>query len=74
MALHLGAFGHGACGVCRGIIGARSGFRLGWRTAGGVWLLFFGGLLLVSGDSSVLPGGWPLGYRSMGFKHFPNFL
>ena len=42
VALHLGAFGHGACRVCRGVIGARSGFRVGWRPAGGFGCYFSG--------------------------------
>ena len=61
--------------VARGVFGASSGFRVGWRAvAGGVWYLFFEGFLLVLAGLSFWQGGggWARGYHSMGFRHFPD--
>ena len=58
--------------VGRGVFGAGSGFRVGWRAAGWVWLIFCGGLLLVLAGFWLLLGGWALGHRSMGCGYFPN--
>ena len=64
--------------VC-GVFGAGSGFRVGWRAAGGegegaLFSAFqgvfasVGGVLILAGGR----GGWALGYHSIGFGHFPD--
>ena len=55
-----------------GVFGAGSGFRVGCRAAGWVWLIICGGLLLVLVGFWLLLGGWALDHHSMGFGHFPN--
>ena len=52
--------------------GTGSGLRVAWRTAVGVWFLFWGGFLLVLAKFSFWPGHWALGYHSMGFGHFTD--
>ena len=58
--------------VGRGVFWARSGFRVGWRAAGWVWLMLCGGLLLLLAGFWLLLGGWALDHHLMGFRHFPN--
>ena len=52
--------------------GAGSGIRVARRIGGGGWFLFLENVLLVLAKFSFLPGGWALGYRSMGFQRFPG--
>ena len=60
-------FTDGRAAMARGIFGAGSGFRVGWRTAGGLWFpLALGGQLSFWGE------GWALSYHSLGFGHFPS--
>ena len=54
--------------MARGIFGAGSGFRVGWRTAAGGWFP----LALGGGGLSFWRGGWALCYHSLGFGHFPD--
>ena len=57
----------------RRVSGAGSGFRVGWRTAGGGGggFHFFRGSLLALAEFSVW-WGWLLGYYSMEFRHSPD--
>ena len=50
----------------RGVFGAGCGVRVGWRTAGGVWFLFFKGFLLALAKFSIWRGDWALGLKSFG--------
>ena len=75
-------FVSGFSAMARGIFGTGSSFRVGWRTAGGgaprggggggVGFVFFGIFPLVLAKVSFWRGCWAVGYRSMGFRHFPN--
>ena len=47
-----------------GVFGAGSGFRVGWRTSGGVCFLFFGGFLCWRGWGR----GWALCYGSVAVR------
>ena len=60
--------------VARGVSGGGSGFRVGWREAGGGDDFFFRGFS--SGAGGAGPG-WALGYVQWGLNSFlglPNFL
>ena len=52
-------FGNAWAAVIRGVFGAGSGFRVGWRAVGLAEFLFW-------------RGDWGLGHHSMGFKLFPD--
>ena len=52
--------------VARGIFGTSSGFRVGWRTAGRVELLFFKSFLLVLAKLSFWRGGLGAGLAFYG--------
>ena len=66
-------FVSGFSAMARGIFGSGSSFRVGWRTVGGgVGVVFSGIFPLVLARVSFWRGCWALGYRSMGFRHFPN--
>ena len=55
--------------LVRGVFGAGSCYRVGWRTA--AWLLFFGCFFAgIGGVFLFLRGEWALGYYSMEFRHF----
>ena len=41
-----------------GVLGAGCGIRVGWRTVGVVWFLFFEGYLLALAEFSIWQGGW----------------
>ena len=44
-----------------------------WDSArGGLLVAMFRGSFASAGEVFILPGGWALGYHSMGFGHFPN--
>ena len=61
--------------VARGVFGAGSGSRVGWRAAwGGGGFLFFGGFLLVLAGLSFRWGDWALGYHFVEFRNFPDVL
>ena len=60
-------FVSGFSAMARGLFGTGSSFRVGWRTVGG------GGIFpLVLAKVSFWRGCWAVGYRSVGFRHFPN--
>ena len=53
-----------------GVFGANCGFRVEYRTTGGVWFIFFKSFLLASTKFSFWRGDWALRYNSVGFGHF----
>ena len=53
--------GFGGPAMARGVFGAGSGFRVVWRTAGGISFLFFRIFLLVLAKISFWRGDWSLG-------------
>ena len=57
--------------MARGIFGAGSGFRVEWRTAGSLVSVFQECSASI-GRAFIFAGDWALGYRSMGFGHFPD--
>ena len=68
-------FVSGFSAMARGIFGTGSNFRVGWRKAGaggGVGFVFFGIFTLVLAKVSFWRGCWAVGFRCMGFRHFPN--
>ena len=67
-------FVSGFSAMARGLFGTGSSFRVGWRTVGGgrVGFVFFGIFPLVLAKVSFWRGCWAVGYRSVGFRHFPN--
>ena len=65
-------FVSGFSAMARGIFGSGSSFRVGWCTVEGVGVVFSGIFPLVLARVSFWRGCWALGYRSMGFRHFPN--
>ena len=59
--------------VARGVFGAGSGFRVGWRAAGGGGLIsVLPGFSAGVGGAFVSAGGWAVGYHSMGFRQFAD--
>ena len=65
-------FVSGFSAMARGLFGTGSSFRVGWRAVGGVGFVFFGIFPLVLAKVSFWRGCWAVGYRSVGFRHFPN--
>ena len=55
--------------MAHGVSGTGSGFRVGWRAAGGEFTFYFS---ISSSIAFILAGGWALGYYSMGFRQFPD--
>ena len=47
-------------------------FPCGVARRGGPLVAMFRGSFASAGGIFILPGGWALGYHSMGFGHFPN--
>ena len=59
------------CGLLRGMWDWLW-FSCGIARRGGLLVAMFQGSFASAGEVFILPGGWALGYHSMGFGHFPN--
>ena len=53
-------------------ISGQSTTARGVLRTGGVWFLFFGGILLVLAELSFWRGDWALAYHSIEFRYFSD--